>query len=151
MAHFVTFLMGMVSVITGRSSRLLPAKWKPIRVTLAKSGGEMHGKFAFVMVTTLEKLLLNGNVKVEGQRAGAMQLMVIERNLLSIFGALFAALRGKLGLRSIRGVHLERGDEIRISGAASNVILDGEMFEAEDERPIVLRPTAPMPFLKLAA
>jgi hypothetical protein len=48
-------------------------------------------------------------------------------------------------------VHLERGDEIRISGAASNVILDGEMFEAEDERPIVLRPTAPVPFLKLAA
>ena len=151
MAHFLTFLMGMVSVITGRSSRLLPAKWKPIKVTMAKSGGEMHGKFAFVMVTTLEKLLLNGNVRVEGQRAGAMQLMVIERNLLSIFGALFAALRGKLGLRRIRGVHLERGDEIRISGAASNVILDGEMFEAEDERPIVLRPTAPVPFLKLAA
>ena len=151
LAHFLTFLMGMVSVITGRSSRLLPAKWKPIKVTMAKSGGEMHGKFAFVMVTTLEKLLLNGNVRVEGQRAGAMQLMVIERNLFSIFGALFAALRGKLGLRSIRGVWLERGDEIRISGAASNVILDGEMFEAEDERPIVLRPTAPVPFLKLAA
>jgi len=151
LAHFLTFLMGLVSVVTGRNSRLLPAKWKPIKVTLAKGGGEMQGKFAFLMVTTLEKLLLNGNVKVAGQRAGAMQLMVIERNLLSIFGALFAALRGRLGLRSIRGVHLERGDEIRISGAASNVILDGEMFEAEDERPIVLRPTAPMPFLKLAA
>ncbi len=149
-AHFLTFLLGLVSVVTGRNSRLLPAKWKPIRVAVKKSG-EMHGKFAFVMVTTLEKLLLNGNVRVEGQRPGAMQLMVIERNLLSIFGALFAAIRGKLGLRRIRGVHLERGDEIRISGAASNVILDGEMFEAEEERPIVLRPTAPVPFLKLAA
>ena len=149
-AHLLTFMMGLVSVMTGRSSRLLPAKWKPIRVTVKKSG-EMHGKFAFVMVTTLEKLLLNGNVRVAGQRAGAMQLMVIERNLLSIFGALFAALRGRLGLRSIRGVWLERGDEIRIAGAASNVILDGEMFEAEEERPIVLRPTAPVPFLKLAA
>ena len=150
-AHFVTFLLGLVSVITGRSSRLLPAKWKPIKVTMAKSGGEMQGKFAFVMVTTLEKLLLNGNVRVEGQRPGAMQLMVIERNLLSIFGALFAAVRGKLGLRSIRGVYLERGDEIRIAGANNNIILDGEMFEAADERPIVLRPTAPVPFLKLAA
>ena len=149
-AHMLTFMLGMVSVVTGRSSRLLPAKWKPIKVTMAKKG-EMHGKFAFVMVTTLEKLLLNGNVRVEGQRPGAMQLMVIERNLLSIFGALFAALRGKLGLRSIRGVHLERGDEIRISGGNNNIILDGEMFEAEDERPIVLRPTAPVPFLKLAA
>ena len=53
--------------------------------------------------------------------------------------------------RRIRGVHLERGDEIRIEGHQSNVILDGEMFEAEDERPIVLRPTAPVPFLRLAA
>jgi hypothetical protein len=150
-AHLVTFMMGMVSVITGRSSRLLPARWKPIKVTLAKSGGEMQGKFAFLMVTTLEKLLLNSNVRVEGQRPGAMQLMVIERNLLSIFGALFAAVRGKLGLRRIRGVYLERGDEIRIAGADNNIILDGEMFEAEDERPIVLRPTAPVPFLKLAA
>jgi hypothetical protein len=150
-AHLLTFMMGMVSVVTGRRSRLLPAKWKPIKVTLAKSGGEMQGKFAFLMVTTLEKLLLNSSVRVEGQRPGAMQLMVIERNLLSIFGALFAAVRGKLGLRRIRGVYLERGDEIRIAGASNNIILDGEMFEAEDERPIVLRPTAPVPFLKLAA
>jgi hypothetical protein len=149
-AHLLTFMLGLVSVVVGRRSRLLPAKWKSITVTVKKSG-EMQGKFAFVMVTTLEKLLLNGNVRVAGQRPGAMQLMVVERNLLSIFGAFFAALRGRLGLRSIRGVHLERGDEIRISGARSNVILDGEMFEAADERPIVLRPTAPVPFLKLAA
>jgi diacylglycerol kinase family enzyme len=149
-AHFVTFVMGMISVIVGRSSRLLPAKWAPLKVSVTKSG-EMSGRFAFVMVTTLEKLLLNGNVAVAGQRPGAMQLLVIERNLLSILGALFAALRGRLGLRRIRGVHLERGDEIRIEGHQSNVILDGEMFEAENERPIVLRPTAPMPFLRLAA
>jgi hypothetical protein len=149
-AHFVTFIMGMISVIVGRSSRLLPAKWAPLKVSVTKSG-EMSGRFAFVMVTTLEKLLLNSNVAVAGQRPGAMQLLVIERNLLSILGALFAALRGRLGLRRIRGVHLERGDEIRIEGHQSNVILDGEMFEAEHERPIVLRPTAPMPFLRLAA
>jgi hypothetical protein len=31
------------------------------------------------------------------------------------------------------------------------VILDGELFEAETNRPIVLTPTAPMPFLRLAA
>jgi hypothetical protein len=149
-AHFVTFIMGLISVIVGRSSRLLPAKWAPLKVSVTKSG-EMSGRFAFVMVTTLEKLLLNSNVAVAGQRPGAMQLLVIERNLLSILGALFAALRGRLGLRRIRGVHLERGDEIRIEGHQSNVILDGEMFEAAHERPIVLRPTAPMSFLRLAA
>ena len=149
-AHFVTFIMGMISVIVGRSSRLLPAKWAPIKVSVTKSG-DLSGQFAFVMVTTLEKLLLNGDFNVAGQRAGAMQLLVIERNLLSILGALLAALRGRLGRRSIHGVHLERGDEIRIEGHQSNVILDGEMFEAAHERPIVLRPTRPVPFLRLAA
>ena len=66
-------------------------------------------------------------------------------------GALFAAIRGRLGRGSLRGVHLERGDEIRIAGSRSNVILDGELFEANNERPIVLRPTPPVPFLRLAA
>jgi len=150
LAHGLTFLMGLVSVIVGRRSRLLPAKWAPIKLSITRRG-EMQGKFAFVMVTTLERLLLNISMAgATGRPAGAMQLMVIERNLVSILGALFAAVRGRLGLHRIRGVHLERGDEIRIEGHRSNVILDGEMFEANDERPIVLRPTAPVPFLRLA-
>jgi diacylglycerol kinase family enzyme len=149
-AHGLTFLLGLMSVLVGRSSRLLPAKWTPLRVTVTKSG-EMQGKFALIMVTTLERLLLNGNMSGGVPRAGAMQLLVIERNLFSILSALLAAVRGRLGLRRIHGVHLSRGDEIRIHGHRSNVILDGEMFEANDERPIVLRPTAPVPFLRLAA
>jgi hypothetical protein len=151
MAHLVTFVMGMVSVIVGRSSRLLPAKWAPIKVSVMKSG-EMSGKFAFVMVTTLERLLLKSSMPgIGGRPAGAMQLLVIERNLFAILGAFVAAMRGKLGGSAIHGVHLERGDEIRIEGSRSNVILDGEMFEANDEKPIVLRPTRPMSFLRLAA
>jgi hypothetical protein len=149
-AHALTFAMGILSVLVGRRSRLLPAKWAPIKVSVTTSG-EMHGRFALVMVTTLERLLLNGSMAGAGPRAGAMQLLVIERNLFSIFGAFYAAIRGKLGLRAIRGVHLERGDEIRIGGTRSNIILDGEMFEANDDMPIVLRPTAPVSFLRLAA
>jgi hypothetical protein len=150
MAHGLTFLMGLASVIIGRSSRLLPAKWAPLTVTVRKSGVRT-GKFALVMVTTLERLLLNGSMNAAGQRGGAMQLLVVERNLFSVLGALVAAVRGKLGLQALNGVHLERGDEIRIEGDRSSVILDGEMFEANVDRPIILRPTLPMPFLRLAA
>jgi len=49
------------------------------------------------------------------------------------------------------GVHIERGDEIRIEGDRSSVILDGELFEAAHGRPIVLKQTRPVPFLRLAA
>jgi diacylglycerol kinase family enzyme len=149
-AHGLTFLLGLVSVIVGRRSRLLPAEWAPIKVTVTKSG-EMQGRFALVMVTTLERLLLNGSMKGAGRSTGAMQLLVIERNLFSILGALFAAILGRLGRHRMHGVHIERGDEIRIEGHRSSVILDGEMFEAHAGRPIVLRPTAPVPFLRLAA
>jgi hypothetical protein len=103
------------------------------------------------MVTTLERLLLNGKIGENGHAGGAMQLLIIERNFRAIFGALYAALRGRLGRSGLRGVRIERGDEIRIEGNHSNVILDGETFEAHCDRPIVLRPTAPVPFLRLAA
>ena len=149
-AHGLTFLLGLASVIIGRRSRLLPAKWAPIKVTVTKSG-EMQGRFALVMVTTLERLLLNSSMKGVGNSVGAMQLLVIERNLFSILGTLCAAIFGQLGRHRMRGVHIERGDEIRIEGHRSNIILDGEMFEAHAGRPIVLRPTAPVPFLRLAA
>jgi hypothetical protein len=150
LAHGLTFILGLISVIVGRRSRLLPAKWAPIKVSVTRRGA-LQGRFAFVMVTTLERLLLNSTVTVAGARPGAMQLLVIERSLISILGALFAAVTGRLGRGPIRGVHLERGDEIRIEGRHSSVILDGEMFEANDDEPIVLRPTAPVPFLRLAA
>jgi len=107
-AHGLTFILGLVSVIVGRSSRLLPAKWAPLKVSVVKSG-ELQGKFALIMVTTLERLLLNSSMGAPGAPpAGAMQLLVVERSLVSVIGALFAAVRGRLGLSRIRGVHLER-------------------------------------------
>jgi hypothetical protein len=80
-----------------------------------------------------------------------MQLIVIERRPWALIRAFVAAVRGRLGRHRLAGVHLERGDEIRIEGDHSSVILDGELFEADLGRPIVLRPTLPVPFLRLAA
>ena len=149
-AHSLTFLLGLVSIIVGRRSRLLPGKWAPLKVSVTRSG-EMQGRFAIVVVTTLERLLLNSTMMGTEARPGAMQLLVIERSLVSLLGAMIASVRGRLGLRRLRGVHLERGDEIRIEGRNSSVILDGETFQTNDDEPIVLRPTAPVPFLRLAA
>ena len=39
----------------------------------------------------------------------------------------------------------------RIEGERSSVILDGELFQADEGRPIVLTSTAPVPFLRLAS
>jgi hypothetical protein len=80
-----------------------------------------------------------------------MQLLIIERSVPALVGALVASIRGRLGRYRLAGVHLERGEEIRIEGESSRVLMDGELFEAGENKAIVLRPTAPVPFLKLAA
>jgi len=62
-----------------------------------------------------------------------------------------ATWRGTLGQKKLEGVHFQQGDEIRIEGARSNVILDGEIFQAKHGMPIILTSTQPVPFLRLAA
>ena len=150
LAHAIALVVGLLSVLVGRWLRFLPLAPRPIEVSVLRQG-TLEGSFAFLMVTTLQRLLLSGSMPGADKNTGSMQLLIIERSLPALLGALFAAIRGRLGRGSLRGVHLERGDEIRIAGSRSNVILDGELFEANNERPIVLRPTPPVPFLRLAA
>ena len=149
LAHGLALLLGLVAVMIGGRARFLPNAPRSITVSVMKSG-VLQGRFAFLMVTTLQRLLFSSHMPGAGQSTGAMQLLVIERSIPALVRALFASIRGRLGRYRLAGVHLERGDEIRIEGSRSSVLLDGELFEAGDDRPIVLRPTAPVPFLTLA-
>jgi hypothetical protein len=148
-AHLLAFFAGMASIIFGRGASFLPARPSSMTVSMQRSG-QLKGKFAAVMVTTLQQILLGNRVQRDGQK-GVMQLIILERNPITILRAFLAGVTGKAGTYQIRGLHLERSDEITIEGEQSNVILDGELFEARRDRPIVLTPTAPVPFLRLAA
>ena len=150
LAHFLTFLLGLLGVLIGRPARFLPTPPRHMIVSVTRSG-VLQGRFALVMVTTLQRLLLGNNMPGGGERAGAMQLLVIERNIPAIMRAFVAAIRGRLGRYRLTGVHLARGEEIRIEGESSSLLMDGELFSADAGRPIVLRPTAPVPFLRIAA
>jgi hypothetical protein len=77
--------------------------------------------------------------------------MAVEQSAWSLLKAVTASLRGKLGDNRAAGVYIEQGDTIRIESDRSSVILDGEEFQAIRGRPIVLRSTPPMNFLRLAA
>jgi hypothetical protein len=150
-SHLLTAIAAMLSVFLGIRAAFLPPKPSPVRVSVLKRG-EHQGRFSLLMVTTLERLLLGGNLPGEsGQRGGALQLIMVERSPMAVIRVVWATLIGKLGRHKFSGVFFERGDEIRIEGEHSNVILDGELFEANLDRPIVLKPTAPVPFLRLAA
>jgi len=150
LAHAVALMVGLLAILIGKPARFLPLPPRPLKVSVMKSG-VFQGTFAFLMVTTLQRLLFNGRMPGASQSHGSMQLLMIDRSVPALLRAFVAALRGRLGRFTLDGVHLERGDEIRIEGSRSSVILDGELFQADDERPIILKPTLPVPFLRLAA
>lgn len=149
-SHLLTAVALFLSLILGLRLAFLPPRPQPVTVSVLRHG-QLQGRFAFLMVTTLERLLLGGHSPVPGTRSGALQLLVVERRLVAMARAFAAAIMGKLGRRQLTGVHVERGDEILIEGERSSVILDGELFEASTGHPIILKPTSPVPFLRLAA
>ncbi len=149
LSHVIAVLAVLFSTLSGVRTRFLPPEPHPVRVSLVRDGGGVD-RFAFLIVTTLEKLLLKGhNARVTGQ--GGLTMLAVERSGGALFKAFLAALFGQLGQRSVAGVHVAHGDMIRIESDATSVILDGETFRATRDNPIVLRSTRPVPFFKLAA
>src|SRR4029079_17096330 len=118
-AHLLAFFAGMASIMFGRGARFLPARPAVMTVSMQRRG-QLKGKFAAVMVTTLQQILLGNQVQRDGQK-GVMQLIILERRQIAILRAFFAGVTGKAGTYQIRGLHLERSDEIRIEGERSNL------------------------------
>ena len=110
--------------------------------------GSISGRFALLAVTTLEKMLLSGEVKGSGR--GRLKFLAVEERPVSLLKAFAASLAGKLGASKFQGVHFEESDEISIEGEGTNLILDGEMFRTQIGRPIVLKPAQPLSFVRLA-
>ena len=147
-SHFITALAVLVSLLFGVRARFLPPSSKPVRISLIRDG-ELAGRFSVLIVTTLEKLLLG--VQTGGGGRGRMKLMAVDQSLPALLRLFWASIFRRIGKARMEGIHLEQGDMIRIEGDRSSVILDGELFEASEGKPIVLRSTEPVPFLRLAA
>ncbi|WP_294392819.1 diacylglycerol kinase family protein [uncultured Sphingomonas sp.] len=150
LSHFLTLLALLVTMFLGVRARFLPDRPSPVNVSLIRQG-EIQGRFAVLIVTTLRKMLIGSKIAPGLPHSGALQLMAVEQNPIALLRAIVAGLFGKLGSTFMTGVHVGRGDEIRIEGERSSVILDGEIFSAGRGRSIVLRQTDPLPFLRLAA
>lgn len=148
LSHALTLMAILVSAFF--NARFLPPRARPVRVSVTQQ--EEHlGKFSLLVVTTLERLLLKNQVANDRTSGGPLKLMMVEQRPMAMVRFVWASLMGKLGRSDFSGVHLSHGQEIRIEGDRSSVILDGELFEAENDKPIVLTPTQPVPFVSLAA
>ncbi|MFZ2997649.1 diacylglycerol/lipid kinase family protein [Sphingobium sp.] len=148
LSHVITALAVVFSLLFGFRAKFLPPSGNPVSISLIRDG-QLVGRFAVLIVTTLERLLLG--VDPGDSRRGNMKLMAVDQNLPALLRLVWASIWGRVGKSQMHGIHLEQGDTIRIEGHHSSVILDGELFEASEGKPIVLRSTQPVPFLRLAA
>ncbi|RST31939.1 diacylglycerol kinase [Sphingomonas ginkgonis] len=148
LSHVITALAVVMRQLLGLRASFLPPDPQPLNVRVRRDG-QISGKFALLLVTTLDKLLFKSELGHSGQ--GTLKLIAVEERRGSVFRGLLASLLGKLGHAPVDGVHFERADEISIEGSNSNVILDGEMFSTAPGRPIHLTSATPLSFVKLAA
>lgn len=148
-SHIIATFAVLFSAILGFESRFFPDKTNAVRISHMHDN-ILHGRFNVLIVTTLEKLVLG--VKSGGETSsddGKMKLMAVDYGPIALLRMFYASLTGRLGNKAIKGVHMGQSDHIQIDGEKSSVILDGEIFSAEDKSPIVLRSTRPLPFLRI--
>jgi hypothetical protein len=148
LCHVIAGMAAIFSMLTGVRARFLPPEPNPVTVSLIRDG-EGTRRFSFLIVTTLEKLLMTSRTERNG--TVGLKMLAVERSGRALLRGFVAALAGRLGREPVRGVHVEHGDMIRIESEDTCVILDGETFRATRGRPIVLRSSPPVHFLMLAA
>jgi hypothetical protein len=147
-SHFLTAVAVVLRQVFRIRASFLPPEPSMLSVSVRREGA-ITGRFAFLFVTTLEKLLLSGEVGSHGK--GPLKFVAVEQKPFSMLRAFFDSLIGRLGRTKLDGVHVEEADEISIEGESSQVILDGETFRAGLGKPILLRPAQPLSFVRIAA
>lgn len=148
LSHFITAVAVVLRNVIGMRASFLPPEPRPMSVIVRREGA-ITGRFAFLFVTTLERLLLTSELGSAGK--GPLKFVAVEQKPASMVRAFAASLVGRLGQKKLAGVHVEGADEIAIEGEESHVILDGETFRAGPGKPIFLRPAPPLSFVRIAA
>ena len=146
LSHFLAAVALFFGVLLGIRTTWLP-KQQPT-MSLTRGDGRQEGNFLLVMVTTLERIALNIR---PGKVGGAMRMMAIEQNPITLIRIAYEVIIGRLGRQAIGGLHLQGGDVIRIEGGRPSVVMDGEIFQAVNGGSIVLTTTPPVSFVRLAA
>ncbi len=145
LAHFIALLVLFSAMLIG-SGRA--GDGGRLTVSMARAG-QIEGRFAALLVTTLDRLLLN--VTAYDRHPAGLRMMVIDRRRSTVAQVLIALVRGSLGSRPFHGLHLGEGDEIRIDGNRPRVILDGEYYRAGVGETLTLQAAPAVRFVSFAA
>ncbi|HEY6048200.1 MAG TPA: diacylglycerol kinase family protein [Sphingomicrobium sp.] len=147
-SHGLTALAYIARLLLKLKASFLPAPATTTELVLPERE-RITGRFAFLAVTTLNKMLLSN--ELGGESNGRLKVVAVEERPSTVFRALLAGLTGGYKGKKMRGIHFEEVDRVTIEGESSHLILDGETFRAESGQPIHLMPAQPLSFVKLAA
>lgn len=148
LSHVLAGMALFVRLLLKLKASFLPPPPQQTELLLRKRS-RLSGRFVFLAVTTLEKLLLASQLRGEGR--GRLKLVAIEERPVSVIRAIFTGISGGYRGQKMRGIHFAEVDEIEIEADSSSVILDGEIFRTEKGQPIRLKSAEPLSFVKLAA
>ena len=129
-SHVLTAFAVVLRQVFGLQGQVPSARPAHAAAFRSAREGAITGRFALLAVTTLEKLLLSGELGGAGPaaRSSSSRSSSAPARCSAPFSPAWAA--GLAG-RKLAGVHVEEADEISIEGDSSQVILDGETFSAE--------------------
>ncbi len=148
LSHVLAAFALVFRSVFGIRANFLPPNPVPLKLS-TNQDAQLSGRFALLLVTTLDKILLSGDVETEGR--GSLRILALEERPGSVIRAFFAGALGKLWSSRFRGIHVQETDELSIESESSDVILDGEIFRAEAGKAIRLKPAEPLSFVRLAA
>jgi hypothetical protein len=147
-SHALTAIAYIARLLLKLKANFLPLP--PTRTELVfPERDRISGRFAFLAVTTLNRMLLSQ--QLGGQGGGPLKVVAVEERPSTVFRALLAGLTGGYKGKKMSGIHFEEVHQVTIEGESSHLILDGETFRAETGSPIHLMPAQPLSFVKLAA
>jgi hypothetical protein len=147
-SHGITAVAYIARILLKLKTSFLPAAPSTTDLLIPQRD-RISGRFAFLAVTTLNKMLLSQ--QMGGQGGGRLKVLAIDERPSSVLRAMLTGLTGGYKGKKLPGVHFEEVDQVTIEGESTHLILDGETFRTERGRPIHLMPAEPLSFVKLAA
>ena len=146
LSHIIAVGAIIISALTGAKKETSPLFSHPSYIHL-KGGGILKGRFIFIFVTTLDKLILGARpYGMDGK--GGLRFSSIDHSSKALFRAIKAIIIDNFGSKTIKGVNVRRVDEIRLSGENS-VTLDGEIYVPNPNSPFILKGDKTLKFISL--
>ncbi|RMD86556.1 MAG: hypothetical protein D6807_09490 [Alphaproteobacteria bacterium] len=144
LGHAISIAWLVLSALVGVRSSPLRADPQTI---VPDDGRRLHGRFAVVVATTLDCLLL-GLRPFGEDGTGGIKFSAIAFGRGPLWRAVIALALGRFSRGGMDGCHVGRADHIRIEGPVP-VTLDGEIYRPCKGRPVVLHCPGNLSFVRL--